>query len=72
MVDRHQLHMATKLCVLLMQIMISSLRYILVSKFHKLPYESRFIAYLGLFSDTDMSILRTSCLTAIKPCNRIL
>ena len=33
---------------------------------HKRPYKSRFIAYSGACTTTELSILLTSCLTAIK------
>ena len=35
-------------------------------KFHKRPYNSRFISYSGLCTTTELSIILTSCLTAIK------
>ena len=35
-------------------------------KLHKPPYKSRFIANSGLCTTTELSILLTSCLTAIK------
>ena len=35
-------------------------------KLHKRPYKSRFIANSSAFTTTDLSILLTSCLTAIK------
>ena len=35
-------------------------------KFHKRPYKTRFIAYSSACSATELSILLTSCLTAIK------
>ena len=37
-----------------------------LSKFHKRPYKSRFIANSGSCTTTDLFILLTSCLTAIK------
>ena len=38
----------------------------LLSKLHKRPYKSRFIANSRSCSNTELSILLTSCLTAIK------
>ena len=35
-------------------------------KLHKRPYKSRFIAYSSACTTTELSILLTSCLTAIK------
>ena len=35
-------------------------------KLHKRPYKSRFIANSGSCTTTELSILLTSCLTAIK------
>ena len=35
-------------------------------KLHKKPYKSRFIANSGSCTTTELSILLTSCLTAIK------
>ena len=35
-------------------------------KLHKRPYKSRFIAYSGAYTTTELSIILTSCLTAIK------
>ena len=35
-------------------------------KLHKRPYFSRFIAYSGVCTTTELSILLTSCLTVIK------
>ena len=35
-------------------------------KLHKRPYKSRFIAYSNACTTTELSILLTSCLTAIK------
>ena len=35
-------------------------------KHHKRPYKSRFIAYSSACTTTELSILLTSCLTAIK------
>ena len=35
-------------------------------KIHKQPYKSRFIANSSAFTTTELSILLTSCLTAIK------
>ena len=36
------------------------------TKLHKRPYKSRFIANSSAFTTTELSILLTSCLTAIK------
>ena len=38
----------------------------LLPKLHKRPYKSRFIANSRSCSNTELSILLTSCLTAIK------
>ena len=35
-------------------------------KLHKRPYKSRFVAYSSACTTTELSILLTSCLTAIK------
>ena len=35
-------------------------------KFHKQPYKSRFIANSSSCTTTELSVLLTSCLTAIK------
>ena len=40
--------------------------YWLVPKLHKRPYKSRFIANSSACTTTELSILLTSCLTAIK------
>ena len=37
-----------------------------LSKLHKRPYKSRFIANFSACTTTELSILLTSCLTAIK------
>ena len=37
-----------------------------IHKLHKRPYKSRFIANSSACSTTELSILLTSCLTAIK------
>ena len=37
-----------------------------LAKLHKRPFKSRFIANFGSCSTTELSILLTSCLTAIK------
>ena len=37
-----------------------------LNKLHKRPYKSHFIAYSGSCTTTELSILLTSCLTAIK------
>ena len=38
----------------------------MLPKFHKRPYKSRFIANSSSCTTTELSILLTSCLTAIK------
>ena len=51
---------------LLMRTIASFLRYTLLPKLHKRPYKSRFIANSSACTTTELSILLTSCLTAIK------
>ena len=50
----------------LFRFIASFLRYKRLPKLHKRPYESRFIANSRACTTTELSILVTSCLTAIK------
>ena len=51
---------------LMMRTITSFLRYTAYLNFHKRPYKSRFIANSSACTTTELSILLTSCLTAIK------
>ena len=42
------------------------IRFLMLPKLHKRPYKSRFIANSSACTTTELSILLTSCLTAIK------
>ena len=54
------------LVYLLMRILTSFLRYTGYQKHHKRPYKSRFIANSSSCTTTELSIMLTYCLTAIK------
>ena len=58
------LHFA--LCLILAYICMKFNEDILSRFFHKRPYKSRFIANSSACTTTELSILLTSCLTAIK------
>ena len=49
-----------------MRAIASFLRYTANLNFHKRPYKSRFIANSSAWTTTELSILLTSCLAAIK------
>ena len=70
-VDRHRCHMAAKLGVFVDEDKSKLPTIYWLPKLHKRrPYKSRFIANFSSCTTTELSILLTSCLTAIKkPCH---
>ena len=64
-VDRHRCHMAAKFGLFVDEDhgKLSTLYWL--PKLHKQPYKSRFIANSSACTTTELSILLTSCLTAI-------
>ena len=65
-VDRHRCHMAAKFEVFVDEDHSKLPTINWLPKLHKRPYKSRFIANSSSCTTTDLSILLTSCLTAIK------
>ena len=66
-VDRHRCHMAAKFGCFLIRTIASKLPTLYwLPKLHKRPYKSSFIANSSSCTTTALSILFTSCLTAIK------
>ena len=65
-VDRHRCHMAAKFGVFVDEGHSKLLTLYWLPKLHKRPYKSRFIAYSSSCTTTDLSILLTYCITAIK------
>ena len=65
-VDRHQCHMAAKFDLFVDEDHSKLPTLYWLPKLHKRPYKSRFIANSSACTTTDLSILLTSCLTAIK------
>ena len=65
-VDRHRCHMATKFGVFVDEDHSKLPTLYWLPKLHKRPYKSRFIANSSACTTTELSILLTSCLTAIE------
>ena len=65
-VDRHRFHMAAKFGVFVDEDHSRLPTIYWLPKLHKWPYKSRFISYSISCTTTDLSILLTFCLTAIK------
>ena len=65
-VDRHQCHMAAKFGLFVDEDHSKLPTLYWLPKLHKRPYKSRFIANSSACTTTELSILLTSCLTAIK------
>ena len=66
-VDRHRCHMVAMFGVFVVEdhSKLPRLYWLHVPKLHKLPYKSHFIANSSSCTTTELSILLTSCLTAI-------
>ena len=69
-VDRHRCHMAAKFGLFVDEDYSKLPTLYWLPKLHKLPYKSCFIANSSAYTTTELSILLTSCLTAIK--NRVI
>ena len=65
-VDRHRCHMAAKFGLFVDEDHSKLPTLYWLPKLHKRPYKSRFIANSSACTTTELSILLTSCLTAIK------
>ena len=65
-VDRHRCHMAAKFGLFVDGDHSKLSALYLLPILHKWPYKSRFVAYYSACTTTELSILLTSCLTAIK------
>ena len=65
-VDRHRCHMAAKFGSFVDEDHSKFPTLYWLPKLHKRPYKSRFIANSSACTTTELSILLTSCLTAIK------
>ena len=65
-VDRHRCHNAAQFGVFVDEDHSKLPTLYWLSKLHKRPYKSRFIAYSSSCTTTELSILLTSCLTLIK------
>ena len=65
-VDRHRCHMAAKFVLFVDEDHSKLPTLYWLPKLHKRPYKSRFIANSSACTTTELSILLTSCLTAIK------
>ena len=65
-VDRHQCHMAAKFGLFVDEDHNKLPTLYWLPKLHKRPYKSRFIANSSTCTTAELSILLTSCLTAIK------
>ena len=64
-VDRHRCHMAAKFGVFVDEDQNKPHTLYWLPKLHKIPYKSRFIATSSSCITTYLSIILTSCLTAI-------
>ena len=64
--DRHRCHMAAKFGLFVDEDHSKLPTLYWLPKLHKQPYKSRFIANSSACTTTELSILLTSCLTAIK------
>ena len=65
-VDRHRCHMAAKFGLFVDEDHSKLPTLYWLPKLHRRPYKSRFIANSSTCTTTELSILLTSCLTAIK------
>ena len=65
-VDKHRCHMAAKFSVFVGEDHRKLPTLYWLPKLHKRPYKSRFIATSSSCTTTYLSILVTSCLTALK------
>ena len=65
-VDRHRYHMAAKFELFVDEDHSTLPTLYWLPKLHKRPYKSRFIANSSACTTTELDILLTSCLTAIK------
>ena len=65
-VDRHRCHMAAKFGLFVDEDHSKLLTLYWLPKLHKRPYKSRLIANSSACTTTELPILLTSCLTAIK------
>ena len=65
-VDRHRCHMAAKVGLFVDEDHSELPTLYWLPKLHKRPYKSRFIANSSVCTPTELSILLTSCLNAIK------
>ena len=65
-VDRHRCQMAVKFGLFVDEEHSKLPTLYWLSKLHKRPYKLRFIANSSACTTTELSILLTSCLTAIK------
>ena len=65
-VDRHRCHMAATFGLFVDEDHSKLPTLYWLPKLHKRPYKSRFIADSSACTTTELSILLTSCLTAIK------
>ena len=65
-VDRHRCHMAAKFGVFDDEDHSKLPTLYVLPKLHKRPYKSRFIANSSSRTSTELSIILTICLTAIK------
>ena len=65
-VDRHRSHMAAKFGLFVDKDHSKLPTLYWLPKLHKRPYKLRFIANSSVCTTTELSILLTSCLTAIK------
>ena len=64
-VDRHRCHMAAKFRLFVDEDHSKLPRLYWLTKLHKRPYKSRFIANSSACTTTELSVLLTPCLTAI-------
>ena len=65
-VDRHRCHMVVKIELFVDEDQSKLPTLYWLYELHKRPYKSRFIANSSACTTTELSILLTSCLTAIK------
>ena len=65
-VDRHRCHMAAKFGLFVDEDHSKLPTFYWLPQLHKRPYTARFIANSSACTTTELSILLTSCLTAIK------
>ena len=67
-VDRHLCHMTAKFCVFVVEDHSKLPTLYWLPKLRKIPYTSSFISNSSSCTTTELSIIFTSCLTAIKNC----